>query len=118
MDVVRKVLDKLVVDRRDREMGRVDGIELQAREGQPPRIAAILIGPAALGHRLHPRLGGWVHRLEAALGLAGGRPVRIAFADVESVGATVTVRETAESTAALAVEQRLRGWIRSLPGAR
>jgi sporulation protein YlmC with PRC-barrel domain len=57
VDVVRDLLDKAVVDRNGREMGRVDGIVLEQEAGQPPRLAAILIGPAALGSRLHPALG-------------------------------------------------------------
>ena len=57
MDVVRDVLDKSVVDRNGREMGRVDGILLDVEPDQPLRLAAIVIGPAALGDRLHPRLG-------------------------------------------------------------
>lgn len=118
MDVVREVLDKLVVDRNDREMGRVDGIEIETRAGGPPRVTAILIGPSVLADRLGPRLGEWVRRLEARFGLARDRPVRIAFADVESVGRTVTVRLTAGSTAVLAVERRVRDWVGRIPGAR
>ena len=33
MDLVRDLLDKLVVDRNGREMGRVDGIVLDHRDG-------------------------------------------------------------------------------------
>ena len=45
-----------VVDRNGREMGRVDGILLDTR-GRPLRLSAIVIGPAALGDRLHPAVG-------------------------------------------------------------
>ena len=81
MDVVRDVLDKAVADRNGHEMGRVDGIVLEQDAG-PPRLAAILIGPAVLGSRLHPVLGRLVSALERRLGLDTGRPVRVDFADV------------------------------------
>jgi len=70
MDLVRDVLDKRVVDRNGREMGRVDRIVLELRDGQPPRVAAFEIGPSALATRVHPRLGRWVEALEHAVGLA------------------------------------------------
>ena len=38
MDLVCNLLDKRVVDRNGRAMGRVDGIALEQRPGQPPRV--------------------------------------------------------------------------------
>ena len=72
MDVVRDLLDKPVLDRDGRAMGRVDGIALEQRAGQPPRVSALLVGPSALGHRLSPRLGRWIEASERALGIAEG----------------------------------------------
>jgi sporulation protein YlmC with PRC-barrel domain len=37
MDLVRDLLDKKVVDRNGREMGRVDGIVISIRAGAAPR---------------------------------------------------------------------------------
>ncbi len=118
MDVVRNVLDKSVVDRNGREMGRVDGILLDQKTGQPPRLAAVLIGPSVLGERLHPRLGRLVNALEKRLGLDRDRPTRIDFGDVEDVDRRVRLRLTIGDTAAAAVEQRLRAWWVKLPGSR
>jgi sporulation protein YlmC with PRC-barrel domain len=118
MDVVRDVLDKSVADRNGREMGRVDGIVLVLRDGQPPRLGGILIGPAALGYRLHPAIGRFVSALEARLGLNGGRPVRVGFDDVDAVERKVKLRLTIGDTAAEAVEQLLRVWIMKIPGNR
>lgn len=63
LDLVRDVLDTQVVDREDTKMGRVDGLVLELREGQPPRIEAIEMGFVVLAQRLHPRLEDWFQRL-------------------------------------------------------
>ena len=118
MHVVRDVLDKPVVDRNGREMGRADGIVLAVRDGQPPRLDAILIGPIALGCRLHPLVGRLVSALERRLGLGAGRPVRVEFGDIESIEHKVRIRLAIGETAAEAVEQRLRAWVVKLPGSR
>jgi len=118
MDVVRDVLDKSVVDRNGREMGRVDGILVDGQPNQPIRLAAILIGPAALGDRLHPALGRFVRRVEKRFGLAHKRPAQIEFADVYDIATKVRVRLSISDTAVDAVERRLRAWIGRLPGAR
>ena len=117
MDVVREVLDTLVVDRDGREMGRVDGIVLEPRDGRPPRLAAILIGPAALGDRLHPRIGRWIRAVERQLALPRDRPVQIAFEKIE-VGTKIRARLRVAETAVGAVERRLRKWVGAIPGGR
>ena len=118
MDVVRDVLDKSVSDRNGRQMGRVDGIVLDHETNQPPRLVEILIGPAALGDRLHPMCGRFVRRVEKWLGLDHNRPARIDFSDIDSIEQNVRVRLTVNETAVDAVEQRLRTWVLRLPGAR
>ena len=118
MDVVRDVLDKPVVDRNGREMGRADGIVLAIRDGQPPRLEAILIGPVVLGRRLHPSIGRLVGALERWLGLGANRPVRVEFGDIEMIGRKVKVRLAVGDTGADEVERRLRRWVMRLPGSR
>ena len=118
MKVVRDVLDKLVIDRHEREMGRVDGILLDCRPGQAPRLSALLIGPSALGFRLHPTLGRLVAAVERALGIDQGRPVRIDFGDVSRIDSDVKVDVAISDTAAGIVEQRLRKWVVRIPGGR
>ena len=117
MDLIRDVLDKEVKDRNGRLMGRVDGIVLEPREGMPPRVSALEIGPEVLGYRLHPALGRWIAALEQAFGIDEGRPIRIAFGDVIEIGTDVIVDLSIGETAAGQVEKRLRAWIGRIPGA-
>jgi sporulation protein YlmC with PRC-barrel domain len=115
MDIVRDLLDKNVIDRNGREMGRVDSILLELGEG-PPRITALLIGPSVLGARLHPALGRAVAALETRLGIARGRPTTIPSADIDHINHKIRVRVAIGETAAAAFEQLVRRWIAKLPG--
>jgi sporulation protein YlmC with PRC-barrel domain len=118
MDVVHDVLDKAVVDRNGREMGRVDGIVLELREGTPPRLAEVLIGASVLGTRVNPVLGRWVHGLEHGLGIGTERPIRIEFSHVDAIGEKVKVDLTVGETDADTLESRLRTWLLKIPGSR
>jgi sporulation protein YlmC with PRC-barrel domain len=118
VDVVRDVLDTSVIDRNGREMGRVDGIVIEPRPNQPVHLTALLIGPSALGDRLHPAVGRVVRRIEKRFGLDRDQPARVAFADVDEIGAKIRLRLTISETAVAAVEQRLRSWLVRLPGSR
>jgi hypothetical protein len=59
LDLIRDVLDTQVTDREETKMGRVDGLVLELRDGQPPRVVSIEMGFVVLARRLHPRLGDW-----------------------------------------------------------
>ena len=118
MDLVRDLLDKLVVDRNGRWMGRVDGIVLDRIDGDIPRLAAILLGPTALGFRLHPALGRRIAWLERAWGLGDGRPVRIDAEHIRDIGRVIKTDVKTSETAALNVEQRFRAWVERVPGNR
>jgi len=63
LDLIRDVLDTQVTDREETKMGRVDGLVLELREGQPQRVMSIEMGFVVLARRLHPRLGDWFLRL-------------------------------------------------------
>lgn len=117
MDVVRDVLDKSVVDRNGREMGRVDAILMEHGDG-PPRITGLLIGPTALASRLHPSLGRLMHALERSVRVDRDRPTTIGVEDVDDVGRKIRLRITIGETAAAAFEQLTRRWIVKLPGSR
>ena len=116
MDLVRDVLDSQLIDRNGRAMGRVDGISLECRPGQPPRVGALLVGPSALGHRLSPRLGRWVEAIERALGIDKGRPARISFQQVLDVDYAIKVDLAIGDTSLGVVEEKLRRWIVALSG--
>lgn len=118
MDVVHDVLDKHVVDRNGREMGRVDGIVLDVRENEPPRLAEVLIGASVLGARVNPVLGRWAHGLEHGIGIGDERPIRIAFSHVDTVGEKVKLDLAVGETDADTLEGRIRTWLLKIPGSR
>ena len=114
LHLARDLEDKRVVDRNDREMGRVDRVVLAMQPGGILRAVAIEIGPTALAARLHPLIGRIARGIEHVFQVDEGRPVRVA---VVQIGDTIKVDLTAGDTAALAVEQRLRPYVRHFPGA-
>jgi hypothetical protein len=116
MDLIRDLLDKKLVDRNGREMGRVDGIVLELPEDAPPRVAALQVDVAVLARRIWPALAPWVEALEHAFGVDEGRPVTIRIAQVIDVHDHVKVNVAFGETAAADVEQRLRRWVAAIPG--
>jgi sporulation protein YlmC with PRC-barrel domain len=115
MDLVRDMLDKKVVDRNGREMGRVDGIILRVDAGEPPSVLALELGPAVLAARVRPVFGRWVAALEHGFGVDKGRPTRIPFKDVLQVHNAITIDAAFGETPAATIEQRLRRWVASIP---
>jgi hypothetical protein len=63
LDLVRDVVDVQLVDREQRRIGRIDGVLLQIRDGRPPRVAAIEVGPITAMRRVSPGLARWLHVL-------------------------------------------------------
>jgi sporulation protein YlmC with PRC-barrel domain len=112
MDLVRDLLDKEVVDRNGREIGRVDSIVVELRDAAGPRVAAIEIGPAVLAYRVHRVFGRWMAAFEHAIRIDEGRPLRIPFSDIIEIDDHVKVDLAFGETAAAALESRLRGWMR------
>lgn len=119
MNVVRDVLDNQLVDRNQRKMGKVDGIVMQLRDGEPPRLAYIEVGVPTLARRLHPRLERWVAALLSKWGAKHySEPFRIEWSKVRDVGIDVEVDLEAEATPVLAWEKWLREHvIARIPGA-
>src|SRR2546423_1687476 len=104
--LVRDVLDKQLVDRDGCPCGRVDGIGLEIGEG-PPRVAFLESGPGTLARRL----GRWPARLAAWIARRGprhGRPYRVPWRRVLTVGKEVTIDLDAQRSRLLAGEQWLR----------
>lgn len=119
MNVIREVLDNQIVDRNQRKMGKVDGIVIELREGQQPRLAFIETGATTLARRLHPRLARWVAAIEGKWGAKHTEPFRIPWSQVRDIGIDVEVDVDAEQTAALAYEQWLREHVvKRIPGGR
>src|SRR5215210_186998 len=116
MDLVRDMLDKKVVDRNGREVGRVDSIILRVDAAQAPSVLAIELGPAVLAARVKPLFGRWVAALEHGFAVDEGRPVRIPSKAILHVQNHVKVDLAFGETPAATIEQRLRRWVASIPG--
>lgn len=115
MELGRQVLDQQLVDEHGVNMGKVDGIVLELREGRPPRVAAILTGGHLFAHRLHPRLGVWARWL-TRWGPGPLTPLRIPWSKVKKIGVDVKVGVPADR--AMPWEHWVRDHIlRWLPGA-
>ena len=109
MDLIRDVLDNQLVDRNQRRMGKIDGIIVEFRPAEPPRLKCIEVGWATKARRLHPLLARWISRWS--------HPYRIPWTKIRDVGVDVEVDVDANETPLLRYEQRLRRWLTKLPGA-
>lgn len=92
MDLLRDLLDKQVLDRKQVKIGKVDGLVAELRQGKPPRIVAVELGSITLARRLGSRPGRWMAWLAARLG--GERhaePHRIAWNKVRYIGVDIEV---------------------------
>jgi hypothetical protein len=117
-DVVRDVLDQLLLDRNGREFGRVDGIIVYLRQDKPPRLGEIEIGTLTALRRVSVRLAEWLQRLGERWSPVPLDSVRLPFEDVRRKGIDVEMPLDSEAD-----ERLLRGekWlrehvIRKLPG--
>jgi hypothetical protein len=116
--LVRDVLDKQVVDRNGREMGRVDRVVIERRDGAPPRVVAIEIGATALAARLGPAVGRWVTGMLHGLGVVEGQPLRVPLRQILGITNQIAVDYAFGETAAANLERKLRGVIRRWSGGR
>jgi sporulation protein YlmC with PRC-barrel domain len=110
IDLGLGILDHQLVDVNGRRCGKVDDLELEGVAAGKPGVAAILVGGSAWRGR--GRLG----RLAARLG--GGRLVRVAWEDVDEVGASVTLRREASELGLGRGDDRARRLVAWIPGAR
>ncbi|MEH1839436.1 MAG: hypothetical protein V7L20_11835 [Nostoc sp.] len=119
MDIIRDVLDNQLVDRNQRKMGKVDGIVMELRDGEPPRLAYIEVGVTTLAKRLNPRLASLIAAIASKWGVKQSEPFRIPWSKVRDVGIDVEVDVEAEATPALGYEKWLRDRIIArIPGGR
>jgi len=116
MQIAGELLDHPVFDRNGREMGRVDGIEAEWSAGEPPRLTAILIGPAALVERV-TIFRRWLPLLARVIPPIA-RCIRIPIGQVRSADDRVQVDDAIGDTGADAVERQVRRSIAAIPGAR
>jgi sporulation protein YlmC with PRC-barrel domain len=115
VDLVHDLLDKTVVDRNGRDMGRVDSLVLEIRAGAPAHVIALEIGPGVLAYRISPMLGRIVAGMEHAFGMDENRPFRIPMGKILSIDEHVRVDFAIGQTSAATVEQYLREWVSRIP---
>ena len=65
--LARDVLDKQIVDVEGWRMGRVDGVALRLRDGEPPEVEGLELGFVVLAGRVHRRFAAGVRRLRRRL---------------------------------------------------
>jgi hypothetical protein len=118
LHLVRDVLDKLVLDRDGRPMGRADSVTLTLADDGPPRLDAIVIGPVALARRVAPFLGRWLAALERWMRIEAGRPVVVPFDRIDRDDRHLIADVQAGKTAALIIEQVVQRWLARIPGSR
>ena len=118
MELIRDCLDKQLIDRNGRKMGKVDGLVMSFEKSERPRVAFIEVGAVAQARRLHPRLAKWITRLSKKWRVDRSDPYRIPWSKVVVSGIDVTAGVDAEETPALAWEKWLRkNVIGRIPGA-
>jgi hypothetical protein len=83
INLVRDVLDQLLVDRNDRYVGRVDGIVLERRANRPPLVAAVEISATTMARRVHPLFERMVRPIASWL---GADPVVVPLSTINKFG--------------------------------
>jgi sporulation protein YlmC with PRC-barrel domain len=119
-----QLLDRQLVDRQGRLVGKVDDLELEGDVGGPLYISAILSGPGVLAQRLGRKYGRWVQRVHrlVAEGTPRGQgvdPARIPFWRVVEIGSGVELAAEEEELGTHSTEQWVADHlIARLPGGR
>ena len=114
--LVRDVLDNKLLDAIGQNAGRVDGIVLAVRDGEPPRVLYVEVSPITAAARLSRRLGDWMARLDRRFGPDRGTPFRIPFTRLTGLGVDLRLDFRAEPTPIFSVERALRRFLSRFPG--
>ena len=101
--LMRDIVDNQLVGSEGERVTKVAGVEVELREGTPPVVRALLVGPEPLARRIGPRVGWLVQRVTG-----GRREVRIPWEEVEDVGADIELNVPAHRTGATHAED----WVR------
>lgn len=119
LDLVRDVLDEQLVDARERAIGKADGVVIEVRPGEPPRVAAIEVGITTLAYRLHPAAGRWMARFSRWMGVPGDGAIRLPFRDLEIRDTEIKVPVDGDACGLFWWERWVRRrFTRHLPGGR
>ena len=107
MNLSRDILDNQLVDRNEQQLGKVDGLVLELREGKPPRVAYIEIGAGTLGRRLPRPLRALWLAVARKFGIRRAEPYRIPWLSVQHIGTDIRLDLEAQHTPALVWEHLL-----------
>ena len=114
---IGEILDQQLRDWDGRPMGMVDGLVLEQRAGQPPRVTHLQVGGPTLSYRVTRPLGAVIRWFARRYGAGRGRPYRIPWAAVRDVDVDITVDVDARDTPALHWEEWIRRHlVERLPG--
>jgi hypothetical protein len=116
--LVRDLLDKPVVDRNGREMGRVDRVVIERGHESPARVVAVEVGASALAARLGSTFGAWIRGLLYGLGIEQGQPLRVHVSQILGVTDRVKVDLAFGETPVAGLERKLRTLVKRIPGTR
>ncbi|WIM93025.1 hypothetical protein ACTOB_004990 [Actinoplanes oblitus] len=113
------LLDRQILDRDGRPVGKVDDLELAIHDDGSPHVAALLVGQQALGDRIGGRLGAWIAGTARRLAPDDRQqPIRIPYDYVGTVDSAVKLTVARE----LLPDAPLETWLRDhlitrIPGA-
>ena len=108
MDLVREVLDKRILDRDGKTIGRVDGLIIALDGKARPRVTALSVGGPAVFARVGKWAVGLAKFLSAMWGPHRKSPARIAWSDIDHFGRDVKLAVSADEAGTMAWES----WIR------
>jgi hypothetical protein len=115
--LVHEILDKQLKDRNHDNAGRIDGIVLVLRDGQPPLVRYVEVSPITLLSRFSQRLARWYARWDAKVRGDRGAPFRIPWSGISHEGPTLFMSQDVEETPINAIEDWLRVTVvERLPG--
>jgi sporulation protein YlmC with PRC-barrel domain len=118
MQVGQALLDQQVIDRNCEQMGKIDGVVIELRQGKPPRVFSLVIGGGTAARRVHPGFAHWLLRWRRRWGPKDDRATEVPWSKVLKIGVDVKVDLEAERTPALAWEHWVRRHIIGrIPGA-
>lgn len=117
LHLVRDLLDSQMIDRCDRQSGKVDGIVAELRDDGRLVIVAVENGLPEAVSRVSPRVARWIAALGRRWGVRKGESYRIPFAKVRRAGISIRIDLDAAKTPLLAWEAWLREHVvRHIPG--